>query len=115
VNDDNWTRTHLSTVIDRPEYKLEVEELRNGEASMVFVHLSVHEWSRASLKRMLEEFALLRELIDVPLFAMSHNSDEKWQRFVSLFGFKHLCDVDDHRKIFISIKDNNNAERRSIH
>ena len=104
-----WSSVNRWTLIDRPENVWELEELRNtGEAQMIFIHLNVRIWSKSVLKRLLAEFATLRSLIDVPIFATGPESqDEKFKRFVSLFGFKPLINGDF--QIFVSYKDNTNG------
>lgn len=113
MNDD-WVLANSWRVLDRPEYTFDIEEWRNGASQMVFIHFSILTWTKSVLKRALAEFAQFRALTDAPLYATSDTSDEKWQRFVSLFGFTHLIDAEDGRKIFISRNSKNNGQLRHI-
>lgn len=101
---DVWRSANQWRVLDHPEYTFDVEELRSDDKQMIFVHLEVREPTKVVLKKMLHEFQIFRDVVDVPLYASSPNSNKTWQRFVSLFGFKHLIDGPDGRKIFVSIK-----------
>jgi hypothetical protein len=103
-----WYSVNRWALLDHPSHLWELEELRNGEAQMIFIHLNVRIWSKSVLRRLLAEFATLRSLIDVPIFATGPESqDEKFKRFVSLFGFKPLINGDF--QIFVSYKDNTNG------
>jgi hypothetical protein len=107
-----WTAERW-VVLDYPEYKFEVEELRGDSGEqMIFVHLDVREWSKSTLKRLLKEFRVFRELQDVPLYATSPTPDEKWKAFVSLFGFKPLFETEQNTT-YISIKGNKNGQSRN--
>jgi hypothetical protein len=109
----SWSSTNTWRVIDRPEYTFDVEELRNGDAQMIFIHLDVHVWKKSVLKRLLTEFKAFRSVTDVPLFVSSPDSDAKWVHFISLFGFKYLLDMAAGRKLYVSHKDNNNGQLRN--
>jgi hypothetical protein len=104
-----WSSTNRWVLIDRPEYKFEVEELRSGSGEqMIFIHLQVNKWSKSTLKQMLSEFRLFREMQDVPLFATSPTPDEKWKSFVSLFGFEPLFESEQNTT-YVSLKGKNNG------
>jgi hypothetical protein len=109
-----WRSANIWRVITKPEYIFEVEELRNERGDqMIFIHLSVFEWTKSVLKQLMVEFRAFRAQQDVPLYATSPIADEKWQSFVKLFGFKPLVDNGEYR-IFISRKDNkNNGQLRN--
>jgi hypothetical protein len=107
-----WERANLWRVIDRPEYVFEVEELRDGNGNqMIFIHLAVHQWSKAILKQLIAEFKAFRECTDAPLYCTSPVNDEKWRHFLSFFGWKHLIDAAEGQALYISIKDNKNGAR----
>ncbi len=103
--------------IDKPEYVFELEEMRNGDDQMVFAHIRVHEWSKAVLKQMLADFKAFREHVTCPLFAVSEHDGDKWEHFISYFGFKFLqnviCENGEERRLFLNLpeptKANNNG------
>lgn len=77
-------RTHQ--VRETPDFCFEIEEFNNG---FCMAHIAVHRWGPSVLKQMLKDWRLLRSrFITCPLYATAPLQDEKWQRFVSLFGFK---------------------------
>lgn len=107
-----WSRANLWTVINRPEYHFQVEELRNEDgAQMIMIHLDVNEWSKTVLKQLIAEFKAFRECTDAPLFCTSPASDTKWQKFISLFGWRYLLDMADGQKLYVSYKDTSNGVR----
>jgi hypothetical protein len=91
---DDWIRIGETIAIDNNEYELALEEFRRGDDQMVFIHLWVKkDWSLALLKRFKYEFGVLRQHIKCPLYAMSEADDDKWSKFVTLFGFKPLSEA----------------------
>lgn len=105
-----WTRVHQWRVVDNQDYNLDVEDWRSDDAQMTFLHCSVTIWAPSVLKRIKTDVALLRETVRGPIYATSNTSDDKWMRFVKLFGFEHLLDYGDDRKIFI-LRDNHGRLR----
>jgi hypothetical protein len=111
---DDWKPVGLYNVVDRPEYNCSLEEFRNGPHQMMFIHLTVHQWTKQALKIMKREFALLREHVTCPLYGAGDVDDDKWSSFVKLFGFKFLrnvnCTDGKQRRLFIHIKDDKKNE-----
>lgn len=105
-----WTLANKWLAVDKPEYNLIVEDWRSDEAQMTFLHCSVHIWAPSVLKMIKADVALLRERVRGPIYATGPITDDKWMRFVKLFGFEHLIDYGDDRKIFI-LKDNHGQLR----
>lgn len=91
-----WQRIAEYIVLDNPEYELALEEFRNCPHQMVFIHLWVkQDWSLKLLKRFKHEFAVLRKHVTCPLFAGAIDDDDKWVKFIELFGFKPLTEFTD--------------------
>jgi hypothetical protein len=91
---DDWIRIGETVAIENPEYELALEEYRRGADQMVFIHLWVKkDWSLALLKRFKHEFSVLRQHVTCPLYACSEADDDKWSKFVTLFGFKPLSEA----------------------
>ena len=84
----DWRFVREDVVFDYPEYRLALEEWRNGDQQMIFVALLVYYWSATMLKRFRREWAALRQHVTCPLYVWADVDDKKWERFVSLFGFK---------------------------
>jgi hypothetical protein len=103
---DDWKSIRTDVVLDHPEYKASLEEFRDSSGrQMVFVHLYVFApWTKALLQRFRSEWTLFRKHVTCPLFACADVDDEKWAKFVSLFGFKPLseaiCTDGKRRRIF---------------
>lgn len=103
-----WTLAGEWRVVSRPEYVIDVEDWRNAEAQMTFVHSHVRVWAPSVLKRIKSDFKLLRETVRGHMYATSSNPDAKWVKFVKLFGFEHLLNYDDGdiRKTIYILRDN---------
>lgn len=110
---DGWTLVSEQKLIDCPEYLFELEEYRCGEKQMVFVHLHVWKWSKGLLKRLQDVFAKFRECVPGPIFTAGTHDDDKFLRFVSLFGWKPFttipCTDGKTRRLFIHIKNQKNT------
>jgi hypothetical protein len=107
--DDMWICTGQWRVVDRPEYALIVDDWHNesaGDAQMTFLHCDVHIWAPSVLKDIQRDVKLLRACVRGPIYATGTITNNKWVRFVKLFGFEHLIDYGNGRKMFI-LKDDN--------
>jgi hypothetical protein len=102
-----WQHIATHIPVNRPEYRWELDEYRNdADEQMMFAHLTVFKLTPSLIKQMLATWRLFREHVQCPLFAIGEVDDDKWSRFVSLFGFKFLmevvCENGQHRRMFIS-------------
>jgi hypothetical protein len=118
----DWQKVGEWTPIDSPEYLFEVEEYRNGDKQMVFIHLHIWKWTISVLKRIRRDFNLFRQCVPCPIYTCGTADDDKFERFVSLFGWKPLttipCTDGKTRRLFIHINDNKNVlqiEREKRH
>jgi hypothetical protein len=114
--DENWKQVSNHIICKRPEYIFELDEHRNGDAQMIFVHVTVHKWSKSTLKEMLSVFRTFRECVTCPLYAVGEVDDDKWASFVSLFGFRPLLDQvvcinGERRRLFVHLKQEQKNER----
>lgn len=77
---------------------------------MVFCHIRFHNWTKDAFKLASKVFWLFREAVDCPLYVLSREDDEKFDRFVRRFGFtpftRLLCNDGRKRRLYISLKDN---------
>lgn len=105
--DDEWKHVSHAVALERPEYLFELDEYRNADAQMLFVHLLVRVWSKAVLKNLLREFAAFRQCVSCPLYCIGITDDDKWAAFVSFFGFRFLTDVvcenGERRRLYINL------------
>jgi len=89
-------------VIESPDYLVEFEEW-NG---LTFVHCTVHRWSKTIKQQLQYEFNILRILRGAPIYALHEIDDPKHRKFLSLFNFEFLQDVEGHdgvtRQVFIT-------------
>ena len=116
---EGWHEAGRYVVEDCPEFLCELQEFRRGNDQMVFIHLTTENWSLKTLRKMQNDFALLRECVTCPLYACGNDTDEKWAQFISLFGFRPLteavCTDGKRRRIFVHFKDkNNNADQFTV-
>src|SRR6187455_3003038 len=113
----DWKHIEEYTVVDCPEYYCGLEEFRRGDDQMMFIHMTVHQWSKAALTKAKREFKLLRQCVTCPIYSCGpmYPNDEadvkKWESFVKLFGFKFLtnamCTDGKQRRVFIHLTDDN--------
>ena len=114
---EDWHEITTHVVRDIPEYRFALEEWRNGDRQMVFVHMNVREWTKAALKQMLHEFKIFRKCVTCPLYAVAgEDAGDKWEDFVALFGFSYLTDVicnnGESRRLFWLPNEKNNEDRQ---
>lgn len=102
-------------LIDKDEYYFAIDEYRMDSAVLVFVHLTVHEWTLSVFKEILRNWKLFRECVTCPVFAVGGVEDtdvEKWERFVTLLGFQFhmniVCENGFERRLFIHTNKKNN-------
>lgn len=105
-----WRALEEVVLIDKAEYHFAVEEFRCKEDQMVFLHLTVHQWTPAVYKEILRNWKLFRECVTCPLYAVGDDKHPAtWERFVSRLGFKPLmnvvCENGVERRLFIHLKE----------
>lgn len=110
-----WALKSSYTAHETRDYSFELEEWRDDDGNqMLFVHLLVTFWSPSILREMFSVFAKFREAVTCPLYALNHEEDARWEKFISLFGFKYLtnmlCENGESCRLFMNTltKDNNN-------
>jgi hypothetical protein len=82
-------------IVDTTDYigSIHQEEFEDG-TKMVFVHMDIFYWAPSVLKHMIKTWPIFREgLKDIPLFCMADDDNEKWERYISRFGFQYLSDI----------------------
>lgn len=74
-----------------PDYEFIVNYIPIHDGNRWYnAHIEVFKWSPRVLRDMKEVWPFLRRRIDAPLFAWTENEDAKWEKFISIFGFKYL-------------------------
>lgn len=103
----DFIKTHV--IRDTKELIFEIDEYRDGPKQFLLVHIVFRSFSPSILKDVLREWRAFRSIITAPLYAVRNDGgEEKWKRFVSLFGFKptHIflpCNNGVIRELFISV------------
>jgi hypothetical protein len=111
--------TYFAThpVIDHEHYGADLDEYRRVDgAQMLILHLRFYTFGKEALKRLLNEWRILRQCITTPVCAFGEVDDTKWQRFVELLGFQYLTtisfgDGSPDRRLFVSYPD---AQERTV-
>ncbi len=86
-----WLSLASHTILDCPEYKLALEDVRDDDKQMIFIHLVIRtKWTKTLYKRLQGEWWVLRKHITCPLFAHGDYDDLKYEKFLALFGFTPL-------------------------
>lgn len=99
-------RVAIYTAHETPDVTFQLEEYRDAEGQqMLLAHLTVHQWTVQSLKRIRRDWALFRQIIKTPLFASPMEDDPRWVKFVTLMGWRPfstvLCHDGVERPLFI--------------
>jgi len=116
---NNWKHVAFIVAHECSEYTFALDEFRSDEEhQMLFVHLVVKRWTSKTLREMLSVFEAFRACVTCPLYAIGKQDDDKWVKFVTLFGFKPLIDEviclnGESRRLFFHLKDNNNGQPRN--
>ena len=84
----------------------ELDEYRDASGNqMLLAHLRVHRWSKASFQRIKRDWVLFRHHVKAPLFATPMAHDKRWEKFVTLMGWRPystvLCHDGIERPLYI--------------
>lgn len=95
-------------VTDCPQYRWTLEEHRNHkDQQMMFIHLEVREWSKSTLKAMLNAWTEFRKIVKCPLFATAEVDDKKFEHFARLFGLTPIqevvCENGEQRRLYMHL------------
>lgn len=98
---DTWVTTnqHESTffrIVRTPNYALDLEEVQIDGLNVLLIHFEVFTWTPSVMREMLRDWPGVRAKIDSPILACVEQSDSKWVRFVSRFGFVFLSHAIDY-------------------
>jgi hypothetical protein len=88
-------------VVNKQNYTMYLE-LFNG---FLWFHTEVRNWSSSIKKKFLQDLDTLQELVEVPLFAISKQTNTKLIKFGKSIGFKykqHFSGNDDHMHVIYS-------------
>jgi hypothetical protein len=119
---EDWMKLISQHVVyENDDFIFELDEFANEEGhQMLFVHLTVHQWSRKSLAHMLQVWRNFRAAVPQPVFAAGRTDDEKFEAFCKLFGLRQLtdgipCEDGASRRVFIhELKDHTDAGRLDL-
>jgi hypothetical protein len=106
---DDFTPVGRYRALTQPEYWFDIDEYRRGDDQMIFAHLRFSSFSASILRKALHDWRVFREYVPAPVFCFGTDDDAKFERFVTLFGFKSLnTDVvweGKSRRLFLHLKD----------
>lgn len=95
----------LHDVLATEEYKVHIEQFRRGQDDFLLLHWRYFKWTPSVFKRSIAHWHALRRCVTAPLFALGEVDADKWQRFVTRFGFTYLqdviCENGESRRLFI--------------
>lgn len=104
--DSSVTQSLRIPVIQDPNYTVSLQRISINEQSYTFVHCDVNVWSASVLRSLRSDWNVLLDLHKDPFLALSELEDEKHQKFLELFGFTYLQNIEGAdgvtRKLFIS-------------
>lgn len=95
----------MHEVLVTDAYAIHLDEHKRGQDTFLLLHLRFTQWTPQVFKRFIAHWWLLRSCVTAPLFALGEVDDDKWERFVTRFGFKYLrtvkCENGETRRLFI--------------
>lgn len=101
--------THRALTTD--DYWFDLEEYRRGQDTLLLAHLRFDRFTASILKRVKQQWSTFRKCVTAPVFALGEVDDEKWERFVSLLGFRFckqvICLNGETRRLFLHLVDGN--------
>jgi hypothetical protein len=105
--DPGYIESARTIVLDPPEYTASYHTVDLGEGCvMTFAHLDVYYFSPAVLRDLREKWRIFRENVDCALFRMGDNDDAKFERFIRMFGFQYVSEVEctdgKTRRLFVN-------------
>lgn len=93
-------------IIKDQNYTVSVQILKINDVAYPFVHCDVHVWTASVLRSLRSDWDTLLDLHKTPFLATSEIGDEKHQKFLELFGFTFLQQIEGEdgvtRNLFIS-------------
>ena len=96
-------------VLTYPEYWFEIDEYQRGQDQMLLAHIRFAKFTPSIMKRVLRDWKIFREFVEAPLFAFGETDDAKWERFVTILGFRPLSTnvvwEGKPRRLFLHVKD----------
>jgi hypothetical protein len=100
-----FLKRHLAHDTDYCKFELDEYRTDAGE-QMLLAHLRVRHWSRATLKRIKDDWALFRSVVTSPLYATPMEDSRLWRQFVDLYGWRDtgqrvLCHDGIERPLYI--------------
>jgi len=95
-------------VVKRPEYTIWLENVKN---EAVFIHCDVYKWNKSVKKDLKQKLLTLLSLQADPIFALHDKEDKKHKKFLDIFNFKYVKDIEclDNtlKEIYMVIGDSN--------
>jgi hypothetical protein len=88
-------------VVNKQHYTMYLE-LFNG---LLWFHTDVHEWTATIKNSFIKDLDMLQHLLEIPLVAMSRDSNKKLIKFGESIGFKYKRDIlgkDNHMYVIYS-------------
>lgn len=88
---------HVAThkVFETEYVVCELDEMRRpcDGATMLLIHARMARWSPQIFRECLKAWRLFRTVVTQPIFAYPYVHDERWEKFISAFGFQPLLDA----------------------
>jgi hypothetical protein len=104
VDEFEFVTRHAIRATD--DWWFHIDEYKRGQDQFLLVHLRVKNWNLSTLKQIAREWKLFRQCVTAPLYALADIDDDKWERFVTRFGFRFLCNIvcnnGEQRRLFVS-------------
>lgn len=104
-------------ILDRPEYTVSyhIEETNEGQ-QMTFVHLDVFYISPSIMREMLRLWPVIQKHMNCVTFCLGEVDDEKFDKFVSRFGWRYLrpipCTDGRTRRLYINFGPTKEAQEQ---
>jgi hypothetical protein len=103
VDGFEYVCTHRALTTDA--YWFDLDEYKRGQDTLLAAHIRFDYFTPSVLKDALRVWRAFRQCVTAPVIAIGEVDDAKWERFVTLFGFRYckeaVCINGKKRRLFI--------------
>ncbi len=104
------------TILSEPAFDVQINFQQPSPGTlMTFVHMEVFEPTASVIKRLLKMWPDVRSKLPPFIFCTGHVDDDKFHRFVTLFGWLPIsatpCSDGKTRRIYVNYRRNTDGRR----
>lgn len=94
-------------ILSAPEYDISIQYQQPAPGVlMTFVHVDIYRSTAGTIKSLLAQWPAVRQKLPPLIFCHGHTDDDKFHRFVTLFGWELIsytpCSDGNTRRIYVN-------------